>query len=497
MRKRFFSKLAIVMSTALAVSGCFCPIDKAFVNAETIQDEDDSYYDDDSDYDDSYDDSTDDSYDDSTDDSYDDSTDDSDNEETTGTKIDDIKLSSSELQAFVKESDSDENGYISQSEAEKITYVSISKKASQSDLTQIIKLYPNISELMWNAGTLTKLTFPKNNIKRLNITSKAASQLVISGINQKLNNLSYTAQGSKKYAFNFAKGSAYKKVEDFNLMGKQINGVKLSNAEVGTLYVTDTSAKKIDASSDKIINLWVQNNKKLSSFTVRNCSKLKSVSCAYNALSRLNISGCPKLLSVSCDRNKLTKLDISKYKNLKSISCGQNKLKKFDISKNKKLISVYCNDNKLTELNTSKNKKLSYFGCSNNKLNKLNVMPNKKLTTLSCYGNKFTKVNLKKNKELVSMAVSKTYKLMSSYIPTASKSNTNYIYIDVKKGTKLNLVKYAPALKKAKFRIGEDSQYITVNKKGVVSIKKKKDYVYGYVIAILNKKEYNIRIMGF
>lgn len=49
----------------------------------------------------------------------------------------------------------------------------------------------------WNAGTLTKLTFPKNNIKRLNITSKAASQLVISGINQKLNNLSYTAQGSK------------------------------------------------------------------------------------------------------------------------------------------------------------------------------------------------------------------------------------------------------------------------------------------------------------
>ena len=84
MRKRFFSKLAIVMSTALAVSGCFCPIDKAFVNAETIQDEDDSYYDD----------STDDSYDDSTDDSYDDSTDDSDNEETTGTKIDDVKLSS-------------------------------------------------------------------------------------------------------------------------------------------------------------------------------------------------------------------------------------------------------------------------------------------------------------------------------------------------------------------------------------------------------------------
>ena len=78
-------------------------------------------------------------------------------------------------------------------------------------------------------------------------------------------------------------------------MGKQINGVKLSNAEVGTLYVTDTSAKKIDASSDKIINLWVQNNKKLSSLTVRNCSKLKSVSCAYNALSRLNISGCPKL----------------------------------------------------------------------------------------------------------------------------------------------------------------------------------------------------------
>ena len=308
MRKRLFSKLAIVMSTAIAVSGCFCPIDKAFVNAETIQDEDDSYYDD----------STDDSYDDSTDDSYDDSTDDSDNEETTGTKIDDVKLSSSELQAFVKESDSDENGYISQSEAEKITYVSISKKASQSDLTQIIKLYPNISELMWNAGTLTKLTFPKNNIKRLNITSKAASQLVISGINQKLNNLSYTAQGSKKYAFNFAKGSAYKKVEDFNLMGKQINGVKLSNAEVGTLYVTDTSAKKIDASSDKIINLWVQNNKKLSSFTVRNCSKLKSVSCGYNALSRLNISGCPKLLSVSCDRNKLTKLDISKYKNLKN-----------------------------------------------------------------------------------------------------------------------------------------------------------------------------------
>ncbi|MBU5479341.1 hypothetical protein KQI69_09000 [Eubacterium sp. MSJ-13] len=65
-------------------------------------------------------------------------------------------------------------------------------------------------------------------------------------------------------------------------------------------------------------------------------------------------------------------------------------------------------------------------------------------------------------------------------------------------GTKLDLVKCAPALKNAKFSISKDyGTDVSVNKKGVISIKKKKGYSGGCVIAVLNKKEYRIRVTGF
>lgn len=468
MRKRIFSKLAIVMSAAIAVSGCFCPTNKAFVNAESVQTDE------------------------STNDVADDAT------EQTGTKIEDIKVSSSELKEFVKSSDLDKDGYISQTEADSWTYLTVSKKASQSDLTQILKVYTNITWLTWNAGTLTKLTFPKNNITNLSVITKSASQMVISGIDQKLNSMSYTAIGSKKYAFNFKKCSVYSNVNYFYLSGKQINGIKLSNESIGTLYLTDTATKKINVSGAKLSDLWAYNNKKITSFTMKNCPNLTAASCVNGSLSKLNISGCNKLEYITCDKNKLTKLDLSKYTKLKRISCGQNKIKKLDISKNKNMVSVYCSDNKLTKMNTSNNKQLVYFHCANNKLRKIDVTSNTKLGYLSCYGNKFTKVNLKKNKELTSMGICKTYKLLSSYIPTASKSSQNYMYVSIKKGSKLNLLKYAPALKKAKFSNEKyESKNVTISKKGVISVKKKDGYVDGIVMATLNNKDYRIRVTGY
>ena len=492
MRKSLLTKLSLLTAVSLTVSGIYCPTGRVLAADEVVE-EDGSYddYEDDSasdnDYDDDYED------DDLTSDN------DYDDEEQTGTKISDMNLSNSELISFVENSDTNGDGYISASESEYITYLGVIDAATQSELTQILEVYTGITNLRWNSGTAKSIAFPTgNNIQQLYLTTKASQQVEISGISQKLTNVSYMAEGSKKYTFDFSKSSTYKNANYVSISGNQINGIKLpTSANVSLLDVLDTSVSKVSVSSAKVTSFGMYNNKKLKSVTVKKCSNLSSFALCGSLVSKLNISSCPKISYLVCEDNKLTKLNVSQYKNLKSLYCGYNKIKSINISKNKKITSFSCNSNNLTSVNTAKNKQLSYFNCSNNKIKNLSVSSNSKLSSLSCYGNKFTKVNLKKNKQLTYMAVDKTYKLLSSFIPSVSKENKNYITISVKKGTKLNLVKYAPALKNAKFSLeNKEEKDVTVSKKGIITVKKNKAYASGTVIATLKKKEYHIRVMG-
>lgn len=464
MRKGLLTNLSVLMAATLAFSAIICPTGRVFAADEVVTEDEDST---------------------------------SDVVEQTGTKIDDIKLSNQDLIDFVKGSDIDSDGYISEYEAGRVTYMAVTKASKQSDLTKILALYPNMTELRWNSGTEKTLTFEAGkNIQRLYITTKASQQISISGISQQLDSLGYTTEGSSKYTFNFSKSSAYKKANLISLSGKQISGIKLSGSAVSQLYISNTSISKVDVSSAKLTSFSMYHNNKLKSVSVKNCSQLKSLGFWSSVVTNVKINGCSKLSSLTCDDNKLTKLDVSKYKNLISLSCGNNKLTKLDVTKNSKLDSLSCNENKLTSINTSKNKQLSYFSCSDNKIKKLSLSSNKKLNSLRCYGNKFTKVNLKKNKELNYMYVGKTYKLLSSYVPSVSKYDTDYIHLDIKRGTKFNIVKYAPALKNAKFSNGTDSsKTVSVSKKGVISVKKG-NYASGYIIAKLKKKQYQIRVLG-
>lgn len=463
MRKHFSKKLAVLTAAALVVSGIYCPTGKVLAEDDLTADYD-----------------------------YD-------NEEQVGTKISDLSLSNKGLIEFVNSTDIDADGYISTYEAERVTYLASTDAATQSELDQVLGLYSNITELRWDSGTATTITFPAGNkLQRLYITTKASKQVEISGISQSLDTISYMTQGSSKYTFDFSKNDAFKNAATAMISGKQINAIKFpSSAKVERVEISQTNVSTISISSAKITSLGMYSNSKLKSATIKNCSKLTNLSLYNGAITKLTISGCPKLSSLGCENNKLTKLDVSKYKNLENLYCGRNKISKLNIKKNTKLTSFYCNDNKLTSVDTSKNKKLNYFNCSNNKIKKISVSSNSKLNYLSCYGNKFTKVNLKKNKQLTSMSAGKTYKLLSSFIPAPSKTDSCYIYVEVKKGTKLNLVKYAPALKKAKFTIDKSyTKQFAVSKKGVITSKKYKYASIGLIKATLNKKEYNFYVTG-
>lgn len=472
MKKRLSEKLVVTLAALLIVLGAFCLIGKAFAADDNVKNETVNNK----------------------------AVADNSERVESGTKIDDIKLSNSELMDFVKRYDENGDGYISESEAAEVSSIYSSTETSQADLDTLLKLCPNVVDITCDFGSLKEISFPENNsINSLNIKTKAEAQVSVSGLKNKIDNLSYTTYGSKKYTFDFAKCSAYKNADIANISGSQINGVECLDASVSNLYVENTSINNFNmTSNNKIKNVYTVYNKKLKSVTIENCPELSLISCISGAVTKLDINGCGKLDYLYCDENKLTKLDISKFKNLKDIGCGKNKLTKFDISKNKKLETIFCNDNKLKELNISRNKQLTYLDCSGNKLNELNVTSNKKLNKLLCYGNKFTKINLSRNKNLNSITLNTSYKLLSSCIPSASKGRKNKININIKKGTKLNLIQYAPVLKKAKFSVAKKgSKYITVNKKGVINVKRQKSHIKRSVTAILNKTEYRFVVTGF
>jgi Leucine-rich repeat (LRR) protein len=125
-------------------------------------------------------------------------------------------------------------------------------------------------------------------------------------------------------------------------------------------------------------------------------TKLTSLVCSDNKLTKLNVSKNTKLTYLECSNNKLTKLDVSKNTKLTMLGCAINKLTALDISKNTKLTDLYCYKNKITKLDLSKNKKLTFVHCSNNKITKLDIRKNTKLETL-VYDGKKVKVTKSKN----------------------------------------------------------------------------------------------------
>lgn len=114
-------------------------------------------------------------------------------------------------------------------------------------------------------------------------------------------------------------------------------------------------------------------------------------------LAELDVSKLTKLRSLICNTNDLTKLDITKNINLTELICGGNPIGTLDVSNNTNLTELICNANKLTALDISKNTKLTSLHCGSNRLTKLDVSKNTKLTDLLCYSNQLTELDISKN----------------------------------------------------------------------------------------------------
>lgn len=99
-----------------------------------------------------------------------------------------------------------------------------------------------------------------------------------------------------------------------------------------------------------------------------------------------------------CNIEDLT--GIQNFSKLTTLYCKNNKLTKLDLSKNQMLMNLSCSNNELTELDITKCEKLLYFHCENNLLKKLDVSGNTNLVQLYCFGNQLEELNLKNNLNL-------------------------------------------------------------------------------------------------
>ncbi len=102
---------------------------------------------------------------------------------------------------------------------------------------------------------------------------------------------------------------------------------------------------------------------------IQNFSKLTTLYCKNNKLTKLDLSKNPMLMNVSCSNNELTELDITKCEKLLYFHCENNLLKELDLSGNTNLLQLYCFGNQLEELNLKNNLDLGTLHCYDNYMN--------------------------------------------------------------------------------------------------------------------------------
>ncbi|BBF44894.1 internalin-like protein [Lachnospiraceae bacterium KM106-2] len=385
--------------------------------------------------------------------------------EESGIKIDSANIASAQLRKLANYDDYNGDGILSESEANYRSDITL-KNATQAEVTQAIKLYPNLTSIEFNGGTFTSMKLNSSKITNVYVTTTATKLVKVTGVS-KLEYLSYAYKGKKDISLNFNSFNLYKTAKSIEITGSHLTGVTAPSG-VKTFRMYTTGVKKLSINSNsKLENLDVYDNKKLKEITVNKCSKLKYVYVPSNALTTLNIKSCSAIVDLSCRGNKLKAVDVTKLK---------------------KLTQLNCIDNKLSSLNTKKNTKLTSLLCSANSIKKLDTTSNKKLISLVCYDNKLTTINLKNNKELYAFSINENYQLLKDL------SGIKEIHLTMKKGSKLDLKKYAPFLKNAKFSMGQKVMGISVNKKGVISISKKCEQYYTTITAKVGKKEYLISV---
>ena len=120
--------------------------------------------------------------------------------------------------------------------------------------------------------------------------------------------------------------------------------------------------------------------------TFNDCSKIKWLSCAHNALTSLDITGLPELLTLNCGYNDIQKLDISKSPKLEELNAEMNfNLGNINFSTCPALKSVNVrNASKINNVDVSKLPDLEYLGVEATGISRIDVTKNANLKRLNC-----------------------------------------------------------------------------------------------------------------
>lgn len=120
--------------------------------------------------------------------------------------------------------------------------------------------------------------------------------------------------------------------------------------------------------------------------TFNDCSKIKWLSCAHNALTSLDITGLPELLTLNCGYNDIQKLDISKSPKLEELNAEMNfNLGNINFSTCPALKSVNVrNASKINNVDVSKLPDLEYLCVESTGISRIDVTKNANLKRLNC-----------------------------------------------------------------------------------------------------------------
>ena len=156
--------------------------------------------------------------------------------------------------------------------------------------------------------------------------------------------------------------SSNRELKMLNLVGNQLINIDLSN---------NTNLKLVDISYNELKSIE----------GIPALSNLIELDLSGNLIEEIKIDNAT-LEKLQMTDNELITIDIAGASNVNSILLTNNNLSTLDISANKKLESLLVSGNRIASIDVSQNQDLAYLYISSNQLNSLDVSNNLALTSL-------------------------------------------------------------------------------------------------------------------
>lgn len=188
-------------------------------------------------------------------------------------------------------------------------------------------------------------------------------------------------------------------VVDFkNPVIKEIALDELKKGKYAKEYETYTLESIFIAKDIKKIAVLDINGKNIEDLQdIKYFTKLTTLICGNNKLSKLNLSGVNELQSLDISYNSVTELDLSQVPNLETLIISNNQITTIDFTKTPYLNTLVANDNALTSINLSAVPELSVLNVNSNNLKEIDLTNLPKLTDLFIEYNSLTNLDVSKN----------------------------------------------------------------------------------------------------